>query len=491
VTIDEPIPPTPADAVAGVAERSAIAGELLKELPLDWRAGMLESIAQRLDSDADPLVEVAGAETHLPAQRLRGELARTTAQLRLFASVVREGSFLEATVDHADATATPPHPEIRRILQPIGPVGVFGASNFPFAFSVAGGDTASALAAGCPVIVKLHEGHPVLSTMTAALVTEAMASVDAPPDAFAMIRGRSAGIALVTAPATRAVGFTGSERGGRALFDLAQSRPDPIPFYGELGSVNAAAITPAAAQTRGEAIAVGLVDSYTLGAGQFCTKPGVALVPARSGMRSSIEAAVADRAGQPMLTSAIAAGFRAAVDEVSSVPGVRMLVDAAVDPETLVATPALLSISAEELLAVASDALREMFGPACLIVEYETDDELLAALHALAPALAIGVHAEPDEPLAQRLLADAARRAGRVVWNGWTTGVAVTWSMHHGGAWPSTTASIHTSVGATATRRFMTPVAFQDVPHDLLPPLLKDKHLSRIVRRVDGELRLP
>src|SRR5690606_21623156 len=245
-----------------------------------------------IDGRADDLVAVAHAETALGEARLRGEVARTTGQLRLFADVVREGSYLEAMIDTPDPAASPPRPDLRRMLRPLGPVAVFAASNFPFAFSVAGGDTASALAAGCPVVVKAHPGHPRLSRAVADLVAEALAGAGAPDGTFALVSGLETGAALVQDPHIRAVGFTGSLAGGRALFALAAARPDPIPFYGELGSVNPVVVTAAAAAARGAEIARGLVGSFTLGVGQFCTKPGVVLVPADAGMDEHVRDAL-------------------------------------------------------------------------------------------------------------------------------------------------------------------------------------------------------
>lgn len=495
MTIDLPTIPVvdtdPAE-VAVLAAAAARAVPALRSMPLPRRAAMLRGIADAIDAQLDRLVEVAVVETHLPAERLRGEVARTTGQLRLFADAVEEGSYLEATIDHAVPDATPPRPEVRRILQSIGPVAVFTASNFPFAFSVAGGDTASALAAGCPVIVKLHDAHPLLSTVTARIIEHALDAAGAPAGTFAMVRGRGAATALVTHPEVKAVGFTGSQHGGRALFDLAVSRPDPIPFYGELGSVNAAVVTAEAAATRTDSIASGLAASFTLGVGQFCTKPGLVLAPVGSGIVDAVAAAVRGKDAATMLTPRIAEGFHTAVAEVSSAPGVEVVVAPAETPAEGDAGATVLSATAADVLASPDVVLQEMFGPACLVVEYENEAQLLEVLTTLPPSLAIAIHAEPDEnpELLAALLEIASARAGRVVWNSWPTGVAVTWSMHHGGSWPATTASIHTSVGATATRRFLSPVAYQDCPPQLLPAELRDDNPFGIVRRVDGALSL-
>jgi NADP-dependent aldehyde dehydrogenase len=273
------------------------------------RAAWLRAAADALDAARDELVAIADEETHLGTTRLNGEVARTIAQLRLFADAVLEGSYLEATIDRPDPTTTPPRPDLRRMLRPLGPVAVFGASNFPFAFSVAGGDTASALAAGCPVIVKGHSAHARLSRRTAEVVTDALLAAGAPVGIFGHVEGRETGVALVQHPEIRAVGFTGSLHGGRHLFDLAQQRPDPIPFYGELSAVNPVLITPAAIEARADELAAGLAGSFTLGAGQFCTNPGVVLVPAGSGFAERVGAAVAATSAAPMLTDGIAAAF--------------------------------------------------------------------------------------------------------------------------------------------------------------------------------------
>ncbi|BDZ47807.1 hypothetical protein GCM10025867_45210 [Frondihabitans sucicola] len=291
---------------------STAAAEVAAETPDTVRAAWLEAAADRLDENARELVPLADEESHLGTPRLTGELARTTAQLRLFAAVLREGSYLEATIDHADAAAVPPHGDLRRLLVPLGPVAVFAASNFPFAFSVAGGDTASALAVGCSAVVKAHPGHPRLSRRIADLVSAALDAQGAPAGLLTLIEGQDAGIALVEHPDIAAVGFTGSVTGGRALFDRAVRRSVPIPFYGELGSVNPVVVTPSAAASRGRELAEGLAGSFTMGAGQFCTKPGVVFVPAESAeaFRRDLAAAVPSLEA-PLLTESIRTGFPA------------------------------------------------------------------------------------------------------------------------------------------------------------------------------------
>lgn len=452
------------------------------------RAAWLTAVADALDDAADELVPLADEESHLGTARLTGELARTTAQLRLFAAAIVEGSYLEATIDHPDPTTTPPRPDLRRILRPLGPVAVFSASNFPFAFSVAGGDTASALAAGCPVIVKGHSAHPRLSRRTAEVVGQALAAAGAPDGILGHVEGRDAGIALVQHPEIRAVGFTGSLHGGRALFDLASSRPDPIPFYGELSAVNPVLVTAAALDARADELAAGLVASFTLGAGQFCTNPGVVFVPAGSDFAARVAAAVGTPAPVPMLTDGIATAFAdglaglAERDDVSVVAG-----DVAQQPGT--GSAVVLSTTTSAVLGDPQALLSECFGPSTLVVEYDHVDDALAAIRAVGGSLTATVHAEPREDLTG-ILPVLTEVAGRVLFAGWPTGVAVSWAQQHGGPWPSTT-SIHTSVGVTALRRFLRPVAFQDAPETALPPELREENVLGIPRRVDGVLVVP
>ncbi len=452
------------------------------------RSGWLTAVADALDAAADELVPLADEESHLGTVRLSGELKRTTAQVRLFAGAVVEGSYLEATIDHPDATTTPPRPDLRRMLRPLGPVAVFSASNFPFAFSVAGGDTASALAAGCPVIVKGHSAHPRLSKRTAEVVAHALAAAGAPDGIFGHVTGRATGVALVQHPEVRAVGFTGSLHGGRALFDLASSRPDPIPFYGELSAVNPVLITAAALDARADELAAGLAASFTLGAGQFCTNPGVVFVPAGSGFAERVAAAVGSTTPVPMLTDGIAAAFASRLEGLSAHDGVSVVAgDPAQQPGS--GSAVVLGTTTDAVLTDPSALLSECFGPSTLIVEYSDVDDALAAIRAVGGSLTATVHAEPGEHLTA-ILAVLTEVAGRVLFAGWPTGVAVSWAQQHGGPWPSTT-SIHTSVGVTALRRFLRPVAYQDAPAAALPPELRDENVLGIPRRIDGVLVVP
>lgn len=477
---------TSTEELTRLTDAAAAAAPVWRTSSADDRARWLTAIADALDASTDELVAIADRETRLGAARLRGEVARTTGQLRLFAAVVREGSYLELTVDDADPAAAPPRPELRRMLVGVGPVAVFSASNFPFAFSVCGGDTASALAAGNPVIVKAHSGHPELSKRTSAIASAALIAAGAPEGSLSLVEGREAGNALVQHPVIQAAGFTGSLSGGRALFDLAAGRPDPIPFYGELGSVNPVVITAAAASARGAELATGLVGSFTLGAGQFCTKPGVVFIPKDAGIEQLVADAAAGAAGGPLLTERITTAFPDGIHHLSADDSVEVLAQGAETPDG--ARPVVLTTDAKAVAARPETLLAEVFGPVTLLVRYADAAELLAALHAVPGSLTATLHSEPGDDV-DAVLELLQLRAGRVLFAGWPTGVAVTWSQQHGGPWPATT-SLHTSVGATAIRRFLRPVVFQDAPASLLPAPLRDESLAALPHRRNGVLRV-
>lgn len=495
MTIDDAPPPdTSRETLQSVTARAAQAAPWLAAAGVRRRCGLLTAIAAALEADAANLVRLADAETALGQTRLTGELTRTTNQLRFFADVIDDGAYLEVVIDHADADVVPPRPDLRRMRYPIGPVAVFAASNFPFAFSVAGGDTASAIAAGCPVVVKAHPGHPRLSAAVAGILRETLTGEGAPDGVFALVHGHDAGRDLVLDPHIAAVGFTGSLAGGRALFDLASSRPDPIPFFGELGSLNPVVVTAAAARERGAEIARGLVASFTMGAGQFCTKPGVVLVPEGAGVEARVADALTAAASQRnrMLTPGIAAGFHAGVANLAHRPAVTVVAGEVPEtapetaPETDTASPVVLTAPAGELLRGDRSLVEEYFGPATLLLTYRSG-ELDDAVALLPGSLTATVHGQPQEAASLRpLLAALRERAGRVIWNGWPTGVAVTWAQHHGGPWPATTSSLHTSVGAAAIHRFLRPVTYQDVPDELLPEELREGNPCGLPRRVDG-----
>ena len=484
--------------VAAACAAAARAARELAGRPLAWRAEFLESIALALEGDADAIVADADAETGLGATRLRGELARTCFQFRFFADVVRDGGFLEASIDHPYESPMGPLPDLRRQLEPLGVVGVFGASNFPLAFSVPGGDTASALAAGCSVVIKAHPAHPLTSWRTFSCLASAAAVVGAPEGTLALVFGLDAGRALVSDEHVAAVGFTGSLGAGRALFDLAQSRAVPIPFYGELGSVNPLVVTPAAAAQRGASLGAGLVASVTLGSGQFCTKPGLLFVPAGEAGDRVVDAAVAaleGASGATMLTTQIRDRFESGVERLEGVGATSRLALSARATSEAGSFAALYQMDLDSLTGAREAVMTEYFGALAIVVRYDGLKELLEALDSLEAALTFSVHVGegdgphgPDEA-APALLALGARRAGRVIVNGYPTGVGVSWSMHHGGPYPASTDALHTSVGASAVRRWLRPVSYQGVPAAWLPAALRDDNPLNVPQRVDGVLR--
>jgi NADP-dependent aldehyde dehydrogenase len=447
------------------------------------RAGLLRAMAGALEAARERIVPLADRETALGEARLNGELTRTCFQLNLFAEVLHEGSYLEATIDHAGPTPMGPRPDLRRMLVPVGPVAVFGASNFPLAFSVPGGDTASAIAAGCPVVLKAHPSHPATSQLCFELMSGAVRETRAPEGTLGLVHGVEAGTGLVAHPAIRAVGFTGSYRGGRALLDIANSRPEPIPLYAEMGSLNPLVVTPSAAAERAEEIAEGYAGSFTLGAGQFCTKPGLMFVPAGEAgerLRAELTRRVGAMGATTLLNSGIAKAFDAGVERLTGADGARVLA-AGEGP----LAPVLFAAAASDLSGVLLD---ECFGPAAVLVEYTGEEELLRALASLPGNLTATVHTGAEETVLPRRLATTLReKAGRLIWNGYPTGVAVSHAQHHGGPYPATSNPLHTSVGATAIRRFLRPVAWQDAPAEVLPPELGDADPG-IPRRVDGVL---
>lgn len=466
-------------------DAAAAAPVLAATTPRD-RAAWLRAIADALDAESAALVPLAMHESHLLEQRLTGELTRTTFQLRLFAELLERGAYLEATIDHADpGWGMGARPDLRRMLRPLGPAAVYAASNFPFAFSVAGGDTAAAIAAGCPVVVKAHPAHPELSRAVATIVGEALQASGAPHGAFSLVEGLQTGRDLVLHPDITVATFTGSLRGGRALFDLAASRPTPIPFYGELGSVNPVFVTAGAATERADAIATGFAGSMTLGVGQFCTKPGVLLVPAGAGLERLVVDAVQASAGGEMLDTKIRDGFFRGLGSLAERDDVELLAGDPADAEQ--PTPTLYGTDAATLLAHPAELLEEHFGPAALLVRYDSAEQALAVADALEGQLTATVHGGDGDADAAALVAALADRAGRVLYNGWPTGVSVTYAQQHGGPYPATTAPHFTSVGTASIERFLRPVAYQDVPDAALPPALQDANPWRLPRTVDGE----
>lgn len=475
---------TDAGAAVEIAVRLAAASGFDRTSRAD-RARWLVALAEALEAHRDELVALAAEETHLSPARLTGEVTRTATQLRFFAGVALEGSYVEATLDAPDASLIPPRPDLRRMLRPLGVVAVFAASNFPFAFSVLGNDTASALAAGCPVVVKAHPGHPRLSQRVVEIGRAALARAGAPAAALALVDGFDAGTALVRHPLLSAVGFTGSIRGGRALFDLASARPAPIPFYGELGSINPVVVTKAAADADASGIAAGLAGSFTRDGGQYCTKPGLVFVPEGSGFEAALVDALADAPSQSLLTDGIASAFESGSAALAARGDVEVVF--AGDRATEASAPVVIATTVDGFVAAHETFLEECFGPLTVLVRYADDAELDSGLALLDGSLTGTIHHAPAEDVIE-LTEAFARVAGRIVYNGWPTGVAIAWSQHHGGGWPATTASVHTSVGATAIRRWLTPIAYQDAPAGVLPPELADGNPLGIPRREDGVL---
>ncbi|WP_432053933.1 aldehyde dehydrogenase (NADP(+)) [Streptomyces sp. bgisy022] len=483
---------TPQEVDATVRAAHAARGALTDRTV---RAAFLRAAAEELEAARDALVETADAETALGPVRLAGELARTCYQLRAFAGIVEEGAFLDVVVDHPDDTATPPVPDLRRYKVPLGVVAVYSASNFPFAFSVPGGDTASALAAGCPVVVKAHPDHPALSELVAAVLRRAAARHGVPAGVVGLVHGFDAGVELVRHPLVTAAGFTGSVRGGRALFDAAAARPVPIPFHGELGSLNPVVVTEAAAAERAEAIGAGLAGSMTLGVGQFCVKPGLVLVPAGGAgdrlVKSLTDAVSATEAGV-LLDHRMRDAFLAGVTERAQLPDVQTPVTPGAGGEHTVSA-GFLTVPAGRLAADGPHdlLLEECFGPVTVVARYEDETEVRSVLGRLPGNLTATVQLSEEEARGEgrgaELLAELTPLAGRVLVNGWPTGVAVAPAQHHGGPYPATT-STSTSVGGTAIERWLRPVVYQNTPEALLPPELRDDNPLGLPRRFNGTL---
>ena len=462
---------------------------------LETRAKLLETIAQGLMDLGDELVDRAMAESGLPRPRIEGERGRTCGQLRLFASLVREGRWLNVTVDTAMPDRKPlPRSDLRSRRIPVGPVAVFGASNFPLAFSVAGGDTAAALAAGCPVIAKAHPSHLGTSELAGRVIQQAVGACGLPSGVFSLLVGvgNEVGGALVRHPAVQAVAFTGSRKGGQALVALAAARPNPIPVFAEMSSVNPVFLLPSALEARGAAIATGLVASATLGVGQFCTKPGLIFGidgTAFQEFAKSAAAAISAAGAGTMLNSGIQQAYAHGVGALCSATGVKKLASGAAAPEgSGAAQPALFTATAKDFLADPALA-EEVFGPAALLLACDDADEMQAVAEHLDGQLTATVHLDGDDhALAKRLFTVLERKAGRLVVNGFPTGVEVSYAMVHGGPSPSTSDSRVTSVGAMSIERFLRPVCYQDFPQDLLPDELQDSNLATHARLIDGKL---
>lgn len=479
------VPHTSTEQVARLVADAAAAAPLVASSVPALRGTWLESIAAALEAHTDTLVALADSETALGQERLSGELAKAAGSLRFYGAVAADGAFLAATID---STGTPPSPDLRRMRLPVGPVAVFGASNFPFGFGVLGHDTASAIAAGCPVVVKAHPAHPRLSTRLGEIASAALAESGAPAGTFAVVVGFEAGLALVDANPIEAVAFTGSQTGGMALIQRASQRDNPIPVFAEMGTVNPVVVTPAAADTRIGEIAAGFAQSFTMGTGQFCTKPGLLLTPAGSDAARHVGAALGELPPGWLLTGAIASAYRHGHASLAAAGAA--VAGAGKSPSAgFTAVPTVFTAQANDLTE-GSPLLEECFGPAALVIEYGDLDELREVLGRLQPSLAATIaSAGSDDADLPWLVALLASRAGRVVVDGWPTGVANTWAQQHGGPWPATSRPEATSVGAAALDRFTRPVAFQGVADSVLPPALRSANPWGVPQRVNGRQR--
>src|SRR5215468_5815774 len=483
-----------ADQVNQALEAAESAFHIYRRLSSERRANFLEMIAEEIIALGDDLIERSHLETGLPKDRLTGERGRTVNQLRMFADLIREGSWVDARIDRAIPDRQPaPKPDLRRMLIPIGPVAVFGASNFPLAFSVAGGDTASALAAGCPVVVKAHHAHPGTSEMVARAIVKAVGETGMPAGVFSLLygAGHEVGIGLVKHPLTRAVGFTGSLRGGRALFDAAANRHDPIPVYAEMGSINPVFILPGALRERADAIAEGLKNSVMLGVGQFCTCPGLAV-----GLLDENFARFADKLGgliasaQPgtMLYPGILQGYDEGVKRLCDIEGLQITQSRIEpDPAKTEARPSMFATNAETFLRH-HELSEEVFGPSTVVVSCDSREEMERVARNLEGHLTATIHGTAQDLLDHAwLVSILENKAGRLVFNGFPTGVEVCPSMHHGGPYPAMTDSRATSVGTAAIERFARPVCYQNFPQEALPVELRNVNLSGIWRLVDNQ----
>jgi alpha-ketoglutaric semialdehyde dehydrogenase len=492
----------PAFGLAGAADvdractLAAQAFDSYRDTTIEQRALFLEAVAGAILEIGDALIERAMIETGLPKARLEGERGRTVGQLRLFAKVVRDGRWLGATLDSALPERVPPRADLRLRKIALGPVAVFGASNFPLAFSVGGGDTASALAAGCPVVVKAHNAHLGTSELVGKAIQKAVAACGLHEGVFSMLigEGYEIGHQLVSHAAIKAVGFTGSRQGGLALMRTAAQRAEPIPVYAEMSSINPVFLLPHALAAHGAKIAQGYADSLTMGAGQFCTNPGLVI-----GLAGELFASFADSAAEAlrlkpastMLTAGIHAAYQSGVTRLAGVEGVTAVAQGQDGGSACGARAAIYTCDAQTFLT--TEALEdEIFGPCSLLVRCRDESEMRRVAEHVEGQLTVTVHATADDrALAATLLPTLERKAGRILFNGFPTGVEVAHAMVHGGPFPSTSDSRSTSVGASAIDRFLRPVCYQDVPPGLLPASLLDENPLGLARVVDGTLVVP
>lgn len=478
--------------VEEATQAAAEAFDSYRDSTPEARAKFLGAIADEIESDSDEIIATAMQETGLPQARLTGEVGRTANQLRLFAEVVRLGDFNGVRIDPALPDRTPlPRVDIRQRKVPLGPVAVFGASNFPLAFSTAGGDSASALAAGCPVVFKAHNAHPGTGALVAQAITRAVATSDVHPGVFSIVYGRGAEIGqqLAADPRIAAIGFTGSRNAGLALQDTASKRRIPIPVYAEMSAINPVFVLPGALDGDTQALAEGFLGSVTGSSGQLCTAPGLLFVPTgEAGDRfiSVVKQAFADSVGQTMLTPGIADSWNEGRDSIAKQPGVDELVSGMPGADSNAPEPTLLTTSIENF-AANENLGEEVFGAFSLVVRYDNIDELLAAVTTMEGQLTGTIQlGEGDNDAARALVRELELKVGRILVGGWPTGVEVGHAMVHGGPFPATTDGSTTSVGSLAIERFLRPVAYQSLSEDLLPAPIKDANPWNLNRRVNG-----
>jgi NADP-dependent aldehyde dehydrogenase len=493
--LDPPYYPASETDIARAFDSAELAFDAYRHKSPDQIAAFLDAIARHIEALGDELISRVCAETGLPAKRFTGERARTVGQLRMFAEIVRQGSWVEATIDVAQPERKPlPKPDVRRMLIPTGPVVVFGASNFPLAFSVAGGDTASALAAGNPVIVKAHPAHPGTSELVAGAIVRAAEETSMPAGVFSLLHGTSPefSMKLVRHPAATAIGFTGSLKAGRAIFDAAAQRPAPIPVYAEMGSVNPVFVLPGALQEKGDAVAAGLHQSVTLGVGQLCTCPGLVV-----GIRDlaldkfigSVNNLFESAPPATMLHPGILRAYQERLKRLSEVEGVSCKRSVGLADENKTEAQAAVFVTEAETFLSHEELSEEVFGPATVVVSCSSKDELMRVADELQGHLTATIHGTNEDLEEYQDLVDLLqKKVGRLVFNGFPTGVEVCAAIHHGGPYPATTDVRSTSVGAYAIKRFARPICFQNFPQEALPVELQDENKRGIWRIVDNEV---
>jgi NADP-dependent aldehyde dehydrogenase len=492
--LDVPFYEASAEEVDHALQLAADACEPLRAASTETIVSFLRSIADEIGALGDQLIDQASLESGLGRDRLTGERARTMNQLRLFADLVEEGSFVDARIDVALPDRKPlPRPDLRRMLIPIGPVVVFGASNFPLAFSVAGGDTASALAARNPVVVKGHPAHPGTSELVATAIRRAVEKSGLPEGTFSLLHAvdPATSISLVQHPAAKAVGFTGSEQAGRAILNAAAQRPDPIPAYVEMGSINPVFVLPGAVAKSADTLAQGLFNSINLGVGQFCTCPGVIVGRADGGfqnLRTKLAESFSDAAPGTMLYPNILKGYEGALSRAEKIQGVHAAkTSRAASAQKTEAAPALLETDANTWLSN-EELSSEIFGPSAIVVNCASNDKMLEIAQSLPGTLTVTIHGTPEDLEQHReLIAVLETKAGRLIFNGFPTGVEVSSAMHHGGPFPATGDAKFTSVGTAAILRFLRPVCYQNFPQKALPEQLRDENPRRIWRTINGQ----